>query len=201
MKHALKIFSTSALFMAGLVQPLMAEESLLWKSLANTPAVVVPPYTGQPSPFPKVATTAIVTQTQVDLAAIEEQRRMRDKAYNYADQLIKTGKAMRPELRTLSVGGMVDGRLGPRVLVNNLWVGEGTKVPVRQVRAPEALEALKVLAEFDETASTELTQAMNAELATNPTAMLTVESIKPKALILKGKDGVTYPINFSIDSN
>ena len=176
----------------------MAEESLLWKAIAVTPAVVVPPFTGQTSPFPQVAVPIVSVTEEVNMSEIEEQKRMRDKAFNYAEQLIKNGRAMRPELSSISVGGMVEGQMGPRVLVNNLWVGKGTQVPVRQVRSAEALEALKVLGELDETASGELTQSLNSALAMKPTMLLTVTSIDATAMVLKSPDGTSYPLKFNI---
>ena len=176
-----------------------AEEDLLWKSVAMTPAVVVPPFVSQPSPFPQAAVLISATQP-VDTAALEEQKRLRDKAYNYAEQLIKNGQATRPKLSTISVGGMVEGILGPRVLVNNSWVGVGTDVKVRKVRSSDAVEALKVLNELDESASTELTQALNTELATNPLVTLVVHAITSTSLVLKSKGGTKYPISFDINS-
>ena len=177
----------------------MAQESLLWKTVNSTPASVVPPYTGQEGPFPRVV-EEVVSATAPQDEALAEQQRQRDNAYNYAEGLLKSGKGFQPEMRLLRVGGMVEGNLGPRVLLNNQWVGVGTKVPVRLTKTAEIQEAIKLLANFDEAAASQMGQKLDGELSSNPLLQLSVQKITSQSLVLGAPGGKTYPINFNISS-
>jgi hypothetical protein len=173
-----------------LIIPLMgyAEDNLLWKTVNNTPAQVVPTYGGQGSPFP--LTVAPATDPSVS-AVLDEKARMREEAYSYAQGLLKGGSALQPEVRSLNVGGILVGALGPRVLINNQWLGQGDKVNVRQVKTSEAVNAIKALAEYDSNAAAELGADLNANLAARPIVGLTLQSVTSTSVVLTGPQGRT----------
>lgn len=173
-----------------------AEDSLLWKSSNPAFAVVVPAYGGQPSPFPSAA------PVQVDVSAtseVDEKRRLRDAAFDSAERQVNSGNALQADLRTLNVGGVVEGTLGRRVLVNNQWIGVGTQLGVRQYKSPVALEAIKALAEYDAGAADELTRHLNSQLTAQPILKLTLERITSGSLVLGSTKG-KYDIKFNINS-
>lgn len=173
-----------------------AEESLLWKAISTTPAVVVPTYAGQGSPFPKTELPAVASS---NTEILDEQARLREQAYNNAHNLLKSGNALVPDLRTISVGGVVEGNLGARVLINNQWLGVGGKIMARQYKTAAALEALKALTELDAAAGEDINQALNLELSQNPTVALTLRKITSNTLILGGPRGDTK-ININMNS-
>lgn len=186
-------------FMVSLISSgAAADDSLLWKTVNTNAPSVVPAYTGQEGPFPKViVVSATVAQDEIEA----ERQRQRDNAFNYAEGLIRAGKGLQPEMRTLRVGGMLDGNLGQRILLNNQWVGVGAKVPVRLTKTAEVQEALKLLATFDESAANELGGKIDAELTSNPLLNLTVQRITSSSLALGSPGGKSYSVEFNMNSN
>lgn len=168
------------------VMPTWADESLLWKATNVSPAQVVPTYAGQGSPFPQtMVPVADPSQTEV----LDEQARMREEAFSYAQGILNGGAALQPELRTLRIGGILVGSLGPRVLINNQWLGQGDKLNVRQVKTTQAMSALKTLAEYDATAAAELTATLNADLAARPAVAVTLRTITSSSVVIEGPQG------------
>jgi hypothetical protein len=176
-----------------------AEEGILWKSGNPGPANVVPTYTNQTSPFPMVALAPVaVSETAVDEALLERQR-LRDEAFGRADTLVRSGGALQPMMNGLRVGGMLDGTLGARVLLNDQWVGKGSRVKVRQVKSITAVQAIQALKEYDPDAAAELSGTLNAELTRNYVAELVVSGITSRTLVLTGAKGVKHVIDFEVD--
>lgn len=180
-----------------LVTSAMAEEGLLWKSESIQPAVVVPAYAGQPSPFPtvKVAAAEVSSTDEMD-----EKRRMRDEAFQSADRLVASGAALRPDLRVINVGGLVNGTLGSRALIGNQWVAVGAAVQVPQYKSSEALEAIKTLAEYDADAAQDLTSKLNGQLVAHRTLPLVLQRITSDTLVFKSSRGLNE-IKFNMNSN
>ncbi len=181
----------------GISNTSSAEESLLWKTINPASAVVVPTYAGQGSPFP--VTVAPVEETSAT-DVLDEQARLKEEAYNNAQNILKSGNALVPDLRAVVVGGMVEGNLGPRVLINNQWLGVGDKLTVRQYKTSSAIEALKVLAELDATAGEEIKQALDTKLSQNPTVALSLRRITSSSIVLHGPQGEQV-VKMNMNSN
>jgi hypothetical protein len=178
------------------LQTIHAEDGLLWKTVNPASASVVPAYAGQAGPFPRVIKIEVTTHED---EAEAERQRQRDNAYNFAENLIKSGRGLQPEMRLLRVGGMLEGILGSRVLLNNQWVGIGAKVPVRLTKTSEVQEAIKALSIFDEAAASELGSRLDTELAARPLLDLAVRKITSSTLTLGAPGGKEYPVAISIN--
>lgn len=173
------------------------ETSILWKTVNTMPAVVVPAYAGQPSPFPVAAVP--VSNTGPDQAMLDEQQRQRDDALRSAESMMAGGRGILIDTRGLRVGGKVTGTRGSRVLIANEWVAEGQKIKVRTYRSPQAQEAIKTLAEYDSEAANVLTNRLNAELNAHPVLELTLKRIADKSLTFTSIKG-THEIQYNNDS-
>lgn len=179
-----------------------AQDALLWKVDNTQPASVVPPYANQVSPFPQIVVEAPVEEVS-DASVVEamvEQQRVRDEAFSHTDNLIKSGRGFEPMLSGLSVGGVLDGLLGKRVLLNNQWVGVGSSVDVRRVRTREMTEAINSLKEYDAEAATQMSGELNTALSASGTIRLTVKKIEPTVITLASPSGQTYTIPISINN-
>ncbi|RYG61565.1 MAG: hypothetical protein EON60_03045 [Alphaproteobacteria bacterium] len=195
---------TFALTLAtALAAPAVHADSLLWKATNPSKPTVVPPYTNQVSPFPQrmlekppedQADSAAVTE------ALAEQKRMRDEAYSHTEGLIKSGRGFEPMLSGLRVGGMLDGLLGKRVLVNNQWIGLGSGLDVRRVRTQEMTEAINSLKEYDLEAATRMGGEVSSALSASSSVRLTVKKIEPDLLTLTSPAGQTYTLPISINN-
>ncbi|RYG61747.1 MAG: hypothetical protein EON60_02375 [Alphaproteobacteria bacterium] len=186
-----------------LAAPSVHADSLLWKAANPHTPTVVPPYTNQVSPFPQRALEKAADE-QVDSAAVmealAEQKRIRDEAYSHTENLIKSGRGFEPMLSGLRVGGMLDGLLGKRVLVNNQWIGIGSGLDVRRVRTREMTEAINSLKEYDIEAATRMGGEVSNALTANSAVRLTVKKIEPSLLTLTSPSGQTYTLPISIDN-
>ncbi len=180
-----------------------AEGSLLWKTGNHNPAMVVPPYANQVSPFPKVIKEKAAVAEQPDQQAVSEalaeQKRLRDEAFSRTEDLIRSGRGFEPMLGGLQVGGTLDGLLGKRVLLNNQWVGVGSGLDVRRVRTREMTETITLLKEYDADAAGQMESEMNTALAGNATVRLTVKKIEPALLTLASPSGQTYTLPISVN--
>lgn len=186
-----------------LTAPAAHADGLLWKGTNSNTPTVVPPYTNQVSPFPQRALEK-PPEDQADSAAVTEalaeQKRMRDEAFAHTEVLIKSGRGFEPMLSGLRVGGMLDGLLGKRVLVNNQWIGIGSGLDVRRVRTREMTDAINSLKEFDIDAATRLGGEVSSALSANGAVHLTVKKIEPDLLTLTSPAGQTYTLPISIDN-
>lgn len=172
-------------FGVGLALPAGAEE-LLWKATNTQPAMMVPSYPGSGSPFPLAA----VKPETLESGDSEEQLRLREEALATASKLVASGRALQPDMRNITVGGVVEGNLGPRVLINNQWLGVGEKLTVRQYKTRQVQEALKALSAVDPGSAQQLADSVEAKLTAAPTLALTVQKITSQTVSLKSVYGV-----------
>lgn len=165
-----------------------AQENILWRVTNNQTATVVPAYGGQPSPFPAGAATADVSSTLT--AAEEDKRRQKTEALQKAEQLLASRLAITPEMRAISVGGRIEGAAGPKVLINDQWVGLNTEVWVMVTKSAKALEAIKTLRDYDTEAADELDRRLNASISANPRLKMKLVKILPESLVFSTPEGM-----------
>lgn len=161
-----------------------ADESLLWRANSTQLPVVVPAYAGQPSPFPGTGTATFATTVEE-----EQARQARSAALEKAEHLLGTNQALAPELRSIAVGGRIEGQLGPRVLINNAWVGVGQQVSVRLVKSTQAIEAIATLREYDTAAADEFENRLNTAMGSHPVLNLTLSRITSDSLVFASPQG------------
>jgi hypothetical protein len=136
-----------------------------------------------------VAAVVVVSATAAESEAETNARRARIEALQQAEKLLASRAAVMPEMRAISVEGSIDGPRGPRVLINNQWVGVNAKVNVRIVRSQKALKAIEALREYDTAAADELVRRLDEYIAKNPQLTLTLQRIQPNALVFASPDG------------
>lgn len=189
-KHAMSRWSFSLITLAvlaliGVPSIPRAEENLLWKATNSQPATVVPAYTGSGSPFPVTVTPEPVSDTSL----IDELTQQRNTAYANARSLLDGGRSLQANMGGLSIGGIIEGVLGPKVLINNQWLGVGEKLPVRQSKTPEIEKALKELEAMDAEAAQTMRSSINARLQADPVINLTMTNITSQTLYFKSPYG------------
>ena len=181
--------------------PLHAQESLLWKATNPKPAAVVPQYGNQVSPFPTAIRTASTEfDEEAQLAAEAERSRLRDEAVGRVKQMISSGSGFEPMLRQLQVGGTLNGLQGPRVLINNQWVGVGSTVDARQMRTQKLAEELQNLANIDPATASEMGQQVQSMVIAGATIKLSIKQIAERSLTLAAPSGQTYTLQININN-
>jgi hypothetical protein len=186
-------------FFAALSGLASAQEDILWRVTNSQAATVVPAYGGQPSPFP--AGAAASNDVSSTLSAEEEdKRRQKAEALQKAEQLLASRLAITPEMRAISVGGRIEGAAGPKVLINDQWVGINTEVWVMVTKSQKALEAIKTLRDYDTEAADELDRRLNASISANPRLKMKLTKILPDALIFSTPEG-TQKVPFKLESD
>lgn len=172
-----------------------AQENILWRVINAQPATIVPAYSGQPSPFPGAAAAPSTTTAEIT-AEQEQQRRERAEALQKAEQLLASRLAVTPEMRAISVGGRIEGMAGPKVLINNQWVGVNTEVWVQVTKSQQALDAIQILRDYDSEAADELDRRLTQSINKNPRIRMKLQKILSNTLVFSTPQGSQrVPIN------
>lgn len=165
-------------------------DGLLWKTTSRYQPSVVPPYTGQPSPFPSViiATEQSATADGPTLEDMEVER-MQQEAVEHANQLIGSSQALVPYLEGAVVGGMVQGVGGSKILVGNEWIGPGMSMNVRLMASDDVREAISKVSDFNQDTAKSLKEQLALRLRQTPVTKMKLKEIRADSLVLVGDYG------------
>lgn len=164
-----------------------AAEGVLWKVPSRYQASVVPPFTGQPAPFP-VASAEKVSETSLSLEELELERRQQE-GIEQAQQLIASPQALVPYMEGAVVGGMVEGLNGRKILLGNNWVGPGMKMTIRLVASEQVREAVNRVAEYNPEQAQTLRGEITQRLRETPVTVMQLREIRSDGLVLQGDYG------------
>lgn len=178
--------------MAGtlLCVPFAQADGLLWKSTSRYQPSIVPPYTGQDTPFPNVAvpTEQPAGEAGPTLEDMEVER-LQQEAVEHATQLINSPQALVPYLEGAVVGGMVQGAGGRKILIGNEWIGPGMSMNVRLMASEAVREAINKVSDFNQDTAKSLKEQLAQRLQQTPVTKMKLKEIRTDSLVLVGDYG------------
>ncbi len=182
--------SLTALAFTWAFVPFVQADGLLWKTTSRYQPSVVPPYTGQASPFPSVM---IVTEQSpsAEGPTLEdmEVERLQQEAIDHATQLINSSQALVPYMEGAVVGGMVQGAGGRKILVGNDWIGPGMSMNVRLMASDAVREAINKVSDFNQDTAKSLKEQLAQRLRQTPVTKMKLKEIRTDSLVLVGDYG------------
>jgi hypothetical protein len=181
---------TALAFTVALVPAGVQADGLLWKATSRYQASVVPPYTGQASPFPSVVMPSEDTSsTEGPTLEDMEVERLQQEAVDHATQLIGSPQALVPYMEGAVVGGMVQGAGGRKILVGNEWVGPGMSMNVRLMASDAVREAINKVSDFNQDTAKSLKEQLSQRLRQTPVTKMKLKEIRTDSLVLVGDYG------------
>lgn len=181
--------SLTALILTLAAMPVAQAEGLLWKTTSRYQPAVVPPYTGQPSPFPSVVT--VVPEASPEGPTLEdmEVERLQQEAVEHATQLINSPGALVPYMEGAVVGGRVEGPHGSKILIGNEWIGPGMSMNVRLMASESVREAINKVSDFNQDTAKSLKEQLSLRLRQTPLTKMKLREIRSDSLVLVGDYG------------
>jgi hypothetical protein len=135
------LYVWSIFSMAMLVGPIGAQEQIQWLVNNTQSPTVIPLYANQESPFSYRPDPHKFNIDQAQ-AQLQAQVSMR---IAQIQQMVQSQRALQPDISSLQIQAIIQGPMGPRVLMRNEWLKQGQTVQVPSQATPSYQIALQQL--------------------------------------------------------
>lgn len=178
-----------------------------WRVESSVSLTIVPPYAGEPSPFPvqqkpviiqpEVPVDEISEQERAEAALAAERERQAAEIQNEIRKLVENETLFEPDMSGIAIKGQLTANGKPSVLMENQWirVGQKARVPIR--RAEKSFELLRVLGELNEELGKSMEQEIQEKIKNNSKMNITLTSISGTTAVFTDGRKQTHVISFT----
>ncbi len=177
-----------------------------WRVNAEKTDVAIPEYSGEASPFPYVEPPRVVEVVEVykepeilydpELIARESRNKKAAEILSEIRDILLSEAAFNPDLRNISVGGIIKGENVNSALIENEWIrsGDELRVPVQAV--DHLLSLVGYLRSISPDLSESVQKKIDTKLAEIGNFKLRLDRVENKSVVFKDNRDKTYVILF-----
>lgn len=178
-------------------------QEAVWRVENPEAAEVVPPYTGNLSPFPvrqkpveEVIAPVVDPAEEEALSASQQQALQAASLLAEARETLRDPNAFRPDVSGVVVEAIVKGLKGPTILIGNEWLKKGATIQVPIVAADSVLNIVQRLEAIDPNLAAAVNGEVQERLTSAGGSELTIDSVGEDFIELVDNQGNKSVISF-----